>query len=340
MRTRLGRGTGSRLIPLAIVALIVGACASSSATSAPDRNQSLGGDAPSAAASAAAAAPEDGSGSGAQSSGNPATPDNSLQIVYTGSLQLVVADVEQAVAKAKAAVGAAGGYIGASQESNVDDQPAATITYRIPATKWDDTISAIRGFGTKTVSEQTQATEVGGQLVDIQARLANLRASETALQGIAQSTAKVSDLLEVQAQLTDVRGQIEVLDGQLKHLQDQVAYGTLVTTFGMQVEQVKTAAKGWDPASDVDGATAAMISFGQHLVSAGIWFVIVWLPIIAVTLIVLFVLWKVVRRFAPKAFTTPPTGPNPGWGGPTPGWGGPTHGAGGPDAGSTPPPAP
>ena len=233
MRTLLGRGTGPRLIPLAVVTIVLAACAGSSAAPAPDRNGAYSGDVPSAAASAAPAAPEDGSGSGAQSSGSPATPDNSLQIVYTGSLQLVVADVDQAVAKAKTAVASAGGYIGASQESNVDDQPAATITYRIPATKWDETISAIRGFGTKTVSEQTQATEVGGQLVDLQARLANLRASETALQGIAQNTAKVSDLLEVQAQLTDVRGQIEVLDAQLKHLQDQVAYGTLVTTFGM-----------------------------------------------------------------------------------------------------------
>ena len=315
MRTLLGRGTGPRLIPLAVVTIVLAACAGSSAAPAPDRNGAYSGDVPSAAASAAPAAPEDGSGSGAQSSGNPATPDNSLQIVYTGSLQLVVADVDQAVAKAKTAVAAAGGYIGASQESNVDDQPAATITYRIPATKWDETISAIRGFGTKTVSEQTQATEVGGQLVDLQARLANLRASETALQGIAANTAKVSDLLEVQAQLTDVRGQIEVLDAQLKHLQDQVAYGTLVTTFGMQVEQVKTAAKGWDPASDVDGATAAMISFGQHLVSAAIWFVIVWLPIIAVTLIVVFVGWRIARRFAPKTPPNPPSGPVPGWGG-------------------------
>jgi len=126
----------------------------------------------------------------------------------------------------------------------------------------------------------------------------------------------VSDLLEVQAQLTDVRGQIEVLDAQLKHLQDQVAYGTLVTTFGMQVEQVKTAAKGWDPASDVDGATAAMISFGQHLVSAAIWFVIVWLPILAGMLLVLFVGWRIARRFAPKAPPNPPAGPMPGWGGP------------------------
>jgi hypothetical protein len=128
----------------------------------------------------------------------------------------------------------------------------------------------------------------------------------------------VSDLLEVQAQLTDVRGQIEVLDAQLKHLQDQVTYGTLVTTFGMAVEQVKTAAKGWDPATDVDGASAAMISLGQKLVSAAIWFGIVWLPILAATLIVLFVAWRLARRFMPKMDPKQPAGPISGWGGDNP----------------------
>src|SRR5262249_23463754 len=117
------------------------------------------------------------------------------------------------------------------------------------------------------VSEQAQASEVGGQLVDLEARLRNLRASETSLQDIAKATGTVNDLLQVEAQLTDVRGQIEQLDGQRAQLQDQVAYGTLATTFGLEVAQVEETAKGWDPAQDVDGATATLIGAGQSLVS-------------------------------------------------------------------------
>ena len=60
-----------------------------------------------------------------------------------------------------------------------------------------------------------------------------------------------------------------------------MAYGTLVTTFGLEVVQVQEAAKGWDPADDVDGATATLIGAGQTLVSGSIWFAIVWLPLIA-----------------------------------------------------------
>ena len=324
MRTLLGRGIAPRLTLAAVAALAIAACGGSTAATA---GPALGGDAfgpatggdrstsvaegPVAAPSGAAPAPAGGDTSG----GVPA--DANLQVVYTGSLQLVVADVASAVAKAKVTVEAAGGYVGASDETNDGDKPTAVITYRIPAPKWDDTITALQGIATKVVSEQTQASEVGSQVVDLQARIANLRASETALQGIAQNTAKVSDLLEVQAQLSDVRGQIEQFDAQLKRLQDQVAYGTLVTTFGLEVQQVQTAAKGWDPAADVDGATAAILSLGQRLVSGAIWFAIVWLPVLVILLVAAVALWRVARRILPKAGRAP-AGPVPGWHGGTP----------------------
>ena len=116
-----------------------------------------------------------------------------------------------------------------------------------PPTRWEDAIADLRGLATKVVAEQTQATEVGGQLVDLDARIRNLRASEASLQEIATGAGKISDLLDVEAQLTEVRGQIEQLEGQRAQLEDQVAYGTLVTTFGLEVVQVQEPAKGWDP---------------------------------------------------------------------------------------------
>jgi hypothetical protein len=241
-----------------------------------------------------------------------AAPRDDLKIVYTGSLQLVVDDLSASLAKAKAAVLATGGYIGASQESNDGDQSVATITYRIPASRWEDAIDDLRGLATKVVAEQTQATEVGGQIVDLEARIRNLRASEASLQEIARGTGKVSDLLEVEAQLTQVRGQIEQLEGQRAQLQDQVAYGTLVTTFGLEIVQVQQQAQGWDPRSDVDGAVATLIGAGQTIVSGLIWFAIVWLPVLAVLFALVLVGRWLYRRFAPR--TTGGSGAIPGWG--------------------------
>jgi hypothetical protein len=314
------------LLPVVVLSLALGACASagSAATAGPADPQNLGSgvnDEQYPAASAAAAAPEAPEDQGSSAGKPPAdgsAPLNEVmqdrKIVYTGSLELVVDDLAAALAKAKTAVLATGGYIGGSEEHNDGDRSVATITYRIPATRWEDAMDSLRGLATRVVGEQTQAAEVGSQLVDIQARLRNLRASEEVLVGIAKSTGKVNDLLEVEARISDVRGQIEQLDAQRVRLEDQVAYGTLVTTFGTQVVQVQETAKGWNPGSDVDGATATLISAGQAIVSAAIWFGIVWLPVILVLLVLAFIVRWLFRRFAPKAR---PADPVPGWGGGT-----------------------
>ena len=323
MSNSSARGRWLRLVlPLLLVAIAAGACAgataspAASAAAAPEDGERMGSSAGQEAPSMAPATAAPAAGGVGLPPENGAPPADALvdnrKIVYTGSLELVVGDVGASLAKAKAAVLAGGGYVGGSEEHNDGDRSVATISYRIPAERWDATLDTLRGLATKVVGEQTQATEVGDQLVDLAARLRNLRASEEVLVGIAKSTGKVGDLLEVEARISEVRGVIEQLDAQRLRLEDQVAYGTLVTTFGTEVAQVQETAKGWDPASDVDAAMATLIGAGQGIVSGAIWFGIVWLPVILVLLLVALVgrwLW---RRFAPR---TAPSGPVAGWGG-------------------------
>ena len=109
----------------------------------------------------------------------------------------------------------------------------------------------------------------------------------------------------MEAQLTQVRGEIEQLQGQRAQLTDQVSYGTLVTTFGTEIVAVQETARGWDPQSDVDKAMATLIGAGQSFVSFGIWFVIVWLPLIALVVLLAFVGRRIFRRFAPAGSDSP-----------------------------------
>jgi hypothetical protein len=215
-----------------------------------------------------------GSGSGS----NGALKDDA-KIVRTGSLSIQVKDLEVALTAGRDAVRAAGGYIGASKQANDGDNPVASVTYRIPSDRWETSLTTLRGLG-KVLGEQTDAVEVTGQLIDFQARIDNLRASEQALQGIAAKATKVSDVLEVQSRLTEVRGQIEQLDGQRAHLADQAGLGTLTVTYGLQVVAVTQATKGWNPGDEVDRASATLVDILQSIARAGIWLGIVWLPIL------------------------------------------------------------
>ena len=303
MTSHARRWTPGRLaLLLAVLATASAACGSSASilhtVGAPIPNSETAAPTTAASAQPQAAAGQLPAGDG--SNPPPAASGEDLKIVYTGSLDLLVEDLDGALAKGRTAVLATGGYVGASDESRNGDVETAVITYRIPATRWEDALSGLRGIAKEVLAEKTQAAEVGGQIVDLEARLRNLRASEQVLVGIAQGTGKVTDLLEVQQRISDVRGQIEQLDGQRAALVDQAAYGTLVTTYGLEVAQVEQAKAGWNPAADVDGASATLIGALQGVTSGAIWFGIVWLPAIVILVGVLFIGRRVFRRFLPS----------------------------------------
>ena len=238
------------------------------------------------------------------------------KIIRTGTMDLEVRDVPSALRAARDAIVAVGGYVGASTTKNEGGQPTAEITYRIPADRWEtalDTLRSLNGLTTKVVAEHTEAVEVTGQVVDLEARVRNLRASEVALQGIAEKATKVTDVLEVQARLTEVRGQIEQLTAQLKDLNDRAGYATLAVRFNVPVVAVDAAARRWEPKTAVDEAAATMLAILQNIVTAGIWFGIVWLPILVVLGVLAAIGLRIARRLgfrAPAPGEAPPAPPS------------------------------
>jgi len=227
-----------------------------------------------------------------------ARPD--LLIIKTGSLSLQVPAIDDALASASSKVAALGGYVSGSDRKGDGDQVVATVTYRIPAAQWDDTLVALRGLATKVLAEQSQTQDVTGDVLDLGARIANLQATETALQGIMAKATKIDDVLAVQSQLTDVRGQIEQLSTQKKHLQDQAAFSTLTVAYSLKpAPAVETSQKNFDPGKEVDQASASLVDVLQAVATAGIWFGIVWLPVLFALAIVLGIVLLVLRRILP-----------------------------------------
>ncbi len=311
-------GTGARILAAAVVITMLIAGCSSAATAAPDTESQAGEPAAMPAASPAAAADDasrlGGSGSGASKDGAPATdgqpPDGQLAaegplIIRTGTLSLQVGDLDAALAKAQGIVTAAGGYIAAGQRTGDGERATASITYRIPAAAFDATLAALRGVGSKLLGEQITSDEVTAQVVDLAARVTNLRASEAALQRIMDQATKIPDILSVQVQLTSTRDEIERLVAQQQTLEKQAALATLTVGWSLPpAVAVATVQAGWDPAGVVDRAVATLVGLGQGVAETGIWLGIVALPILLV-LAVPLLLVAVVRRRRRR-----PTGPS------------------------------
>ncbi|MES2210209.1 MAG: DUF4349 domain-containing protein [Chloroflexota bacterium] len=287
--------TGSgRTVALLVVLLLVAACGGSAAAPA-------GGVPDEGAPPAATAAP---AGPGTDTSGDTGTRERvfdaarpDLLIIKTGTMDLQVKDVGVASGAAASAIGALGGYISGSQQFGDGDGVTAAVTYRIPSDRWDEALAAMRSLAIKIVKESTQTEDVTGQVVDLSARITNLKATERALQAIMTQATKISDVLAVQAELTKVRGDIEQATGEKQHLQEQASYSTLTVTFGLQpTAAVVISQQKFDPKDQVDRATASLVDILQGLATAGIWFAIVWLPILVVLGLFAVIAFAILRR--------------------------------------------
>jgi hypothetical protein len=251
--------------------------------------------------------PTPASGTGSTAGGQVAdadalAPAPGLLIVRTGTLRLEVGAVPEALERAAAIVAAAGGYVAASKETGSGVDSGGSIDLRIPATAWDRTLGSLRELG--TVRGQDIGTEeVTGQVVDLDARVANLRATEAALQAIMAKATKIDDVLDVQRQLTDTRGEIERLVAKAASLRDRAAFGSLSVALVLPAIPKPTVAPsvapGWDPARDVDLATGKLVQVGQAATTGGIWVAIVGVPILLAGVlgaILLRILWLLARR--------------------------------------------
>jgi len=219
-----------------------------------------------------------------------------LLIIKTGSIVIQVAGIDASVEAATKAIVGLGGYASASERSGEDDDAYASVTYRVPADRWDEALAAIRGLGSKVLDERTGTQDVTGEVIDLAARIRNLQATEAAFQEIMTRATAIKDVLAVQAELTQVRGEIEQLTAQKDRLEEQAALSTLAVTFSLKPNPILASQERWDPGTEVEDATASLVRILQAVAGAGIWFGIVWLPILIVVGILALVVYAVVRR--------------------------------------------
>jgi hypothetical protein len=225
------------------------------------------------------------------------------KIIKTGEITVEVPNVASALAAVRSMAVELGGYVGGAQAGTLDD--AATLTLRIPADKFDDAIARVQGIKSSKVLSQSQREEdVTSTVVDLDARLKNLQASEAQYRALLAKAQKIEDILSVQSRLDDVRGQIEQLSAQLKTLNNQADLSTLTVTLQPTAKPIQEASADFDPGAAVNAAVGALLQVGQALVIGAIWLGIVGIPLaiaVAILVLVLMRLGLLARRRAPVA---------------------------------------
>ena len=189
------------------------------------------------ASGSTAQAPASGAASGpASGQAPPPLPSGSVgqssKVEESGSLNLSVGKgrLDQVVTRLGALAVANGGFVADTQtQSGGGGAGYGSVTLQVPEDSFSSVVAQVQSLGTVT-SLTTRGTDVTGQYVDLQSRIAALQASRDQYLTIMTKATSISDILAVQNQLDSLQSEIEQLQGQLQVLDSETTYGTLAVS--------------------------------------------------------------------------------------------------------------
>ncbi|MCT7948932.1 DUF4349 domain-containing protein [Ancylothrix sp. C2] len=160
------------------------------------------------------------------------TPRTLPQLIKKGSLNVVVNSIDKSLKEVSSLVAKQQGDLMGLQDNKPKDPSVrrkATIQIRVPQNKLETTLDQLAKLG-NVQNKSITAEDVSQQLVDIDARVRNLRKSEEMTLKIMDRSGSVGDILKVSQQLNTIRSDIERLDAQQKTLRNQVAFSSIALT--------------------------------------------------------------------------------------------------------------
>ena len=145
------------------------------------------------------------------------------------------------------------------------------ITIRVPADRFDDVREDVEALG-DVVEQSVDARDVTAEMVDVESRIASLRASVERVRGLLSEAGTVDQLALVEGELARRETELEAMLGQQRVLADQVALGTLAVHLSPDDEPTVAEGtpgfteglrKGWVAA--VEAGTLALAAAGFAL---------------------------------------------------------------------------
>ena len=162
----------------------------------------------------------DGGGGDAQSVA--AQGRSGRNLIVEAWISLQVDAIDPIARQVESAATARGGWVESADIVGEGGYRTATISIRIPAERFDETMTALRSLGIVT-DEGVASQDVTEQLVDNEARMAAWRAQEERLIVLLENAATVEDIVDIERRISEVRTDIEYVAASQRNLQNRVA---------------------------------------------------------------------------------------------------------------------
>jgi hypothetical protein len=191
---------------------------------------------------------ETSSGAGAA----PAEQGDLTKIVRDGRIGIVIADgsFSKGVSRVTVIARRNGGFV---LSSSSRDERTGTLTLRVPAKRFDDTMLALRGLAGdldgRIDSQNITGEDVTAEFIDLGARLDILQQRSRLLRRLQNDATTSAEILRLSGLIEDTQLEIENIQGRLNFLKDQVAEATI------QVEIRERHAPGEEAGADPENPT-------------------------------------------------------------------------------------
>ncbi len=261
-------------------------------------------------------------GEAAGSVANSATGGNSAawagetqakMIVYTAEMSLVVKDSDVAQEDITKMVEGIGGYISNSSSYNYSGGlRRITLTLRLPADKFNETMSNLRALAMEVTQETIGSQDVTQEYVDLGSRLRALEAKAERLEELMEQAEDTEAVLAVYEQLSQTQIEIEQTKGRMQYLERSAAMATITVSLTPDALSQPIEVAGWRPGGVAKESFQALIKAFQWLINALIRIVILVFPIALFLGGLLYLFIKGLRlifggrKRAPKTPPTPP----------------------------------
>ncbi len=222
------------------------------------------------------------------------------KIITNAEVFIILEDLDSGEKQLKELITQNGGQIANSDlRGTSGSQRAGHWKIRIPVANFDAFKAQAEKIGNLERSS-TNSSDVTEEFYDVEARLKNKKIEEARLiQHLEKSTAKLSDILEVEKELSRVRGEVEQMQGRINMLNNL----TSLTTIDVSLREVKNYVPP-TAASFGDDVNRTLSSSWSGLVTAGRKFtlslvsLLPWIPLLA---IIGYLAYLLLRRLITKS---------------------------------------
>ncbi|CAL9589007.1 DUF4349 domain-containing protein [Streptomyces sp. enrichment culture] len=187
------------------------------------------------------------SGAGARDSAGrePGAVAAAPHIIRTASLTVRVRDVPKALDEARAAAGAAGGYVGRETTSrDAEGREHTRVVLRVPSDAYEEVLKDLEGAGT-LLERSAQAEDVTEQVVDVESRIRTQRASVARIRALMDEATRLSDVVQLEGELSTRQADLEALLARQASLKDRTSLATI--TLSLTGTPSERAAEDDDP---------------------------------------------------------------------------------------------